>query len=344
MNMRLRQEGDELARIAVDAMGGDNAPQAIVQGCIEAVNNDPHLHIILCGPEDEMARQLGGFSQRISIVHAPDVISNHDQPTAAIRRKTESSLVKAMELVKDGGADAIVTAGSTGAALAGGIFRIGRIRGIERPALAPILPTAKGKPVMLIDCGANVDSKPGYLVDFALMGSAYMSGVIGVSKPKVALVSVGDESEKGNALTKAAFPLLEESGVNFVGNIEGRYLLSGDVDVLVCDGFSGNLILKHTEGVAQVLTDMMKEEFLSDTRSKLGALLLKPAFRRFRKRMDYTEYGGAPLLGVSGVVVKAHGSSNAKAFSMAIAQAKNIFNGSVVEKIQNDIRNREDSL
>ncbi len=332
-----------MARIAVDAMGGDNAPKAIVQGCIEAVNQDPHLHIILCGPKDEMEKHLDGFSQRISIVHAPDVISNHDQPTAAIRRKTESSLVKAMELVKSGDADAIVTAGSTGAALAGGIFRVGRIRGIERPALAPILPTAKGKPVMLIDCGANVDSKPSYLVDFALMGSAYMSGVLGVSKPKVALVSVGDESEKGNALTKAAFPLLEESGVNFVGNIEGRYLLSGDVDVLVCDGFSGNLILKHTEGVAEVLTDMMKEEFLSDIRSKLGALLLKPALRRFKKRMDYTEYGGAPLLGVSGVVVKAHGSSNAKAFSMAIVQAKRIFEGSVVEKIQSALRSREDS-
>ena len=330
-----------MAIIAVDAMGGDNAPQAIIQGCIEAIGADPALNILLCGPQDTVKECLGGFSERIAIVHAPDVISNHDQPTTAIRRMGESSLVKALMLVKNGEADAIVTAGSTGATLAGGIFRVGRIRGIDRPALAPLLPTAKGNPAMLIDCGANMDCKPSYLLDFAVMGSAYMKGVIGVENPRVALVNVGAEDEKGNALAKAVFPLLAQSGLNFVGNVEGRDLLNGDVDVIVCDGFSGNLILKNTEGVAELLTGMMKQEFLADFRSKIGALLLKPALRRFKKRMDYTEHGGAPLLGVSGVIVKAHGSSNAKAFSKAIEQARKIYEGHVVEKIRESLEARE---
>lgn len=327
-----------MIRIAVDAMGGDYAPEAAARGCMEAVAEDKNVSVLLCGPRDTLEKILGEVHERIEVVHAPDVISNHDKPTDAIRRKTQSSMVVAFGLVKEGKADAAVTAGSTGAALAGGIFRVGRIKGIERPALAPILPTAKGKPAMLIDCGANVDCKPQYLADFAVMGSAYMSGVMGIKKPKVALVNIGAEEEKGNTLVKEAYPLLAALPIDFVGNVEGRDLLSGDADVLVCDGFSGNLILKHTEGVAFMLMDMMKQEFLSDLRSKLGALLLKPALRRFKKRMDYTEYGGAPLLGVSGVMIKAHGSSNARAFSRAILQAKRTCEGDVVAKISAAIK------
>ncbi|MBQ4638442.1 MAG: phosphate acyltransferase PlsX [Clostridia bacterium] len=324
--------------IAVDAMGGDNAPQAVVAGCIEAINEYKDIKLIICGPNEKIKELLGKDYDRIEIVDAQDVITNHDQPTMAIRRKSESSLVKAMELVKSGAAQGLVCAGSTGAVLAGGIFKVGRIRGIERPALAPLLPTVQGKPVMLIDCGANVDCKPQYLTNFALMGTAYMRSVIGVKEPKVALLNIGAEDEKGNELTKAAYPLLKEmSNINFIGNMEARDVLSGDADVLVCDGFAGNVLLKNTEGLASSLMSMMKVEFTSDFRSKIGALLLKPAFKRFKKRMDYTEYGGAPLLGVNGVIIKGHGSSNARAFSRAILQARNAIESNLVGDIVSSI-------
>lgn len=308
--------------IAVDAMGGDNAPEAIVQGCLDAVELFDDIRVKLFGPAERIAQLVGEGAQRVEIIDAPDVISNHDHPTMAIRRKKESSLVRALESVKRGEADAAVSCGSTGAVLAGGIFIVGRISGIERPALAPLLPTAADKPVMLIDCGANVDSKPQYLADFALMGSIYMEKAASRPKPAVALVNIGEEAEKGNELTKAAYPLLAALPINFTGNIEGRDLLGGDADVLVCDGFTGNLVLKFAEGLTGTVMGMMKKTFLSSLRTKLGAMLLKPALRSFKHRMDYTEYGGAPLLGVNGVVIKGHGSSNAHAVERAIYQAR----------------------
>ncbi len=329
--------------IAVDAMGGDHAPQAVVDGCLSAVKTHADIRILLCGGQEQLQALLPQDAQRIEIVDAPEVITNHESPTMAIRRKTNSSLVRAMDLVKQGQAQAVLSAGSTGAILAGAIFRIGRIRGIERPALATALPTVKGTPVLLLDCGANVDCKPSYLTSFALMGSVYMQGVMGVEKPRVALINIGAEAEKGNELTKSAYPLMQQAPVSFVGNAEARDVLSGDADVLVCDGFAGNLILKHTEGLAQSMMTMMKESFMSSTRAKIGAVLLKPALRQFKKRLDYSEYGGAPLLGISAVVIKAHGSSNAKAIASAVAQARQAVAGDIVCAITRQLAAAQDA-
>lgn len=323
--------------IAVDAMGGDHAPQAVVGGCLEALRSFDDISLILCGPESAIKALLPQDISRVEVVDAPEVITNHEHPTTAIRRKTNSSLVRAMDLIKQGKAQAVLSAGSTGAVLAGSIFRIGRIRGIERPALATTLPTAKGSPVLLLDCGANVDCKPAYLANFALMGSIYMKGVMDVAQPKVGLINIGAEAEKGNDLTKASYPLLSESPVNFIGNVEARDVLCGDADVLVCDGFAGNMLIKHTEGMASSMMQMMKESFMSTTRSKIGALLLKPALKAFKKRLDYTEYGGAPLLGVNAVVIKAHGSSNAKAIASAIRQARQAVQGDIVGAIGREL-------
>jgi len=323
--------------IAVDAMGGDHAPQAVVSGCLEALKAFDDISLILCGPESEIKALLPQDASRIEVLDAPEVITNHEHPTTAIRRKTNSSLVRAMDLVKQGKAQAVLSAGSTGAVLAGSIFRIGRIRGIERPALATTLPTVKGSPVLLLDCGANVDCKPAYLANFALMGSVYMKGVMEVAQPKVGLINIGAEAEKGNDLTKSAYPLLSESPVNFIGNVEARDVLSGVADVLVCDGFAGNMLIKHTEGMASSMMQMMKESFMSTTRSKIGALLLKPALKSFKKRLDYTEYGGAPLLGVNTVVIKAHGSSNAKAIASAVRQARQAVKGDIVGAIGREL-------
>ena len=252
-----------MIRIAVDVYGGDNAPDCVLDGALEAMREMPDIHVIFCGAQEEVRKLLASRPHdeaRVRIIDAPDVITNHESPTLAIRRKLNASLVKTMDAVKAGEADAAVTAGSTGAALAGGIFRIGRIRGINRPALAPLLPTAAGKPVMLIDCGANVDCKPEYLVQFALMGQAYMRGVMGVDKPKVGLLNIGAEDEKGNDLAKSTFPLLRDHPlVDFYGNVEARDALTGCVQVIVCDGFAGNILLKSTEGAAQLILGKLKD-------------------------------------------------------------------------------------
>ena len=234
--------------------------------------------------------------------------------------------------LKEKQADGFVSAGSTGAVLAGGMFRLGRIEGVERPALAPLLPNGKGY-FLLIDCGANVDCKPEYLQQFGVMGDAYMKGVMGLEKPRVGLINIGAESEKGNALVKAVYPLMEQAGYHFIGNVEARDITGDQADVLVCDGFSGNLILKFMEGVSGTLMGMIKKELMADTRSKIGALISKPAFRRVKKAMDYTEVGGAPLLGVQGAVVKAHGSSNGHAMACAIGQCIKMIDGHVVDII-----------
>lgn len=323
-----------MIRIAVDVYGGDNAPECVIDGALEALRAMDDVSILFCGAQAEVEGLLNGReydAQRVSIVDAPDIITNHESPTLAIRRKLNSSMVRAMDLVKKGEADAVVTAGSTGAALAGGIFRMGRIRGIDRPALGPVLPTSGEHPVILIDCGANADCKPDYLVQFALMGQAYMKGVMGIANPKVGLLNVGAEDEKGNELCKAVFPLLKDHpGVNFYGNVEARDVLTGVVQVIVCDGFSGNILLKSTEGAAQLIFGKLKKGLMSSTRSKLGALMVKPALKNVKNELDYEQYGGAALLGVKGALVKAHGSSKGHAYACAIAQAHTMVKGGVV--------------
>lgn len=314
-----------MIRIIMDAFGGDNAPAAVVEGAALALGRFDDISITLCGREDAIRAELQKHSYdaaRMAVLDAQEVIDCHEAPTLAIKRKKDSSLVKALSAVANGEADCVVSAGSTGALLAGATFLVRRIKGVKRPALAPLLPTRTGGQMMLIDCGANADCKPSYLQQFAVMGSAYMKGVLGMESPRVALLSNGTEAEKGNELTKAAYPLLAAAPVNFVGNCEARDILSGGHDVLVCDGFSGNVVLKYTEGLSATILAMLKDELMADTRAKLGAALAKPAFRRMKKKMDYTEQGGAPLLGVNGGVIKAHGSSDAKAFCSAVMQAR----------------------
>lgn len=326
--------------VAVDAMGGDNAPGAVVEGSLMALREMPDLKIMLCGPTDTLKpllNEAGDLMARIEIREAPDVIGMHEAPALAIRRKTNSSMVVALMAVKNGEAQAALSAGSTGALLAGGMLRLGRIKGIDRPALAPVLPGRKN-PFLLIDAGANVDCQSEYLRQFGLMGSIYMEKVMGVQNPRVGLLNIGAESEKGSRLYKEAHQLMAGQNVyHFTGNIEARDVPSGDADVVVADGFDGNIILKYTEGLASSLVGMLKDEMMSSTRSKVGALLLKPALRAFKKRMDYEEYGGAPLLGVTGAVIKAHGSSNAAAFKNAFRQAHKMVSGDVVGQIAREM-------
>ena len=326
-------------KIFVDAMGGDLAPQAPVEGAIEALRRYPNIEVVLAGVIPEIEKYLVNCDDvraRIELLDAPEVITNEESPVMGVRRKVNSATVKGMLALRNKEADGFVSAGSTGAVLAGGMFRLGRIPGIERPALAPMLPNGKGY-VLLIDCGANVDCKPDYLVQFGMMGSAYMQGVMGMDNPRVGLVNIGAEAEKGNALVKETYPLMEKAPYNFTGNVEARDVMADVADVLVADGFSGNLILKNTEGVAMALLKIIKGEMMADTRGKIAGLIGKPAFKRVKKLMDYTEVGGAPLLGVQGAVVKAHGSSNAHAFSCAIGQLVKMVDGKVVEIIEKGV-------
>ena len=333
-------------RIYVDAMGGDNAPQAPVEGALEALGKNPELEIVLAGPEEAVRQTVEFVFQseeekkllsRVSFADCPEVITNDEAPVMAVRHKKQSAIVDGMLKLRDGEVDAFVSAGSTGAVLAGGMFRLGRLHGVERPALAPLLPNGKDF-FLLIDCGANVDCRPEYLHQFAQMGTAYMQTMRGVANPRVGLVNNGAEAEKGCALTKAAYEILSaDEKLNFIGNVEAREITHDSADVIVCDGFVGNVILKFMEGVAGTLMGMIKREMLADTRSKIGALLAKPAFRRVKKSMDYSEVGGAPLLGVSGNVVKAHGSCSAHAFACAIYQAEKMVTGDVVGKIEKQL-------
>ena len=278
-----------------------------------------------------------GNIERMKVVHAPDVIGMHDSPMLAVRKMTESSMVKAVIVVREGEADAVVSAGSSGAVLAGGMLRIGRIKGIERPALASVIPGRK-KPYMLMDCGANVDCQPKFLQQFGLMGSVYMQGVLGIQNPEVGLLNIGTEAEKGDKLTKEAFELMSgQTAYMFKGNAEARDVPNGDFDVVVADGFVGNVMLKTTEGVAKLIMGMLKDGMRSSLRAKLGALLMKPALYSLKDSMDYSSHGGAPLLGVNGAVVKAHGSSDAKAIMNAIRQARAMIERDVVRKIQDGL-------
>lgn len=326
--------------IALDAMGGDNAPDAIVGGAIQALRQFDDIRILLAGPKDRLEKLIAAAEDvrgRIEIIEADEVIGMDESPMIAVRKKVNSSMVQAMMAVRDKRAGAVVSAGSTGALLACGMLRLGRIKGIERPALAPVLPGVKGG-WLLIDSGANVDCQPKYLAQFGLMGSVYMKSVMGVEDPKVGLVNIGAEEEKGNKLTKETYQLMKnQNSYTFAGNCEAREIPTGDFDVVVADGFAGNLILKYTEGLAGAMMKLMKEDLMSSTVTKIGAALSKPGFRKFKKRLDYNEQGGAPLLGVDGAVVKAHGSSGDEAIMNAVRQARTMLEGKVVEKIRDGL-------
>lgn len=328
-------------KIYLDAMGGDHAPQAPAQGAREALEMYPELVIELAGPIETVQAAVAeafqgaeGLKERLVLTDCPEIITNNEAPVMAVRKKKQSAIVDGMLKLRDGQVDAFVSAGSTGAVLSGGMFRLGRLKGIDRPALAPLLPNGKDY-FLLIDCGANVDCRPEYLHQFAMMGSAYMQAMRGVEKPRIGLVNNGAEAEKGCALTKETYALLDaDKRLNFVGNVEARDITYDKADVIVCDGFVGNVILKFMEGVAGTLMGIIKKEIYGDTRSKLGGLLAKPAFARVKKTMDYNEVGGAPLLGVRGNVVKAHGSSKGHAVACAIRQAVQMVEGNVVGRIE----------
>ena len=322
-------------RIAVDALGGDHAPHAIVAGALDAAR-ESNFTVVLVGPKASLSPLLKseGLAGRIEIVDATEVITNDDAPSMAVRRKTNSTIVVAANLLRTGQVDAVVTAGNTGAFMAAGLFIVGRIKSIDRPALAPLIPTRQGRGVVLLDAGANMDSKPENLLQYGIMGSIYASQVLRRDNPKVALLNVGTEESKGNQVTKEAYHLLKSADIDFVGNIEARELLHGEVDVVVCDGFTGNVLLKALEGMAHTFSAMLKEHFLRDLRSKIGALLLRPSLRGFKKQFDYAEYGGAPLLGINGVLVKCHGSSQQVAIKNGVLQAARFVERGVVHNIQ----------
>ena len=336
----------EYVNVAVDAMGGDNAPAEIVKGAVEAVNADKRVKVFLVGKEPVIREELKAYTydaEQLEIVHAEEVIETAEPPVMAIRRKKDSSIVKAMYMVKNGECDAFVSAGSTGAVLVGGQVIVGRIRGVERPPLAPLIPTEKGVS-LLLDCGANVDARPSMLVQFAKMGSVYMESVMGVKNPKVGIVNIGAEEEKGNALVKETFPLLKNCPeINFIGSVEAREIPHGQADVIVTEAFSGNVILKLYEGVGAVLISKVKEGLMSTLRSKIGALLIKPALKSTLKSFDASEYGGAPLLGLNGLVVKTHGSSKSKEVSNTLIQCVTFKKQKINEKIRESIQSEQKS-
>ena len=331
---------EEIVRIAVDAMGGDNAPGAVVKGTVDAVNAEQGLKIFLVGKEDEVSSELQKYTypkEAIELINATEVIEMAEPPVTAIRKKKDSSIVVGMKLVKEGRADAFVSAGSSGAILVGGQLLVGRIRGIERPPLAPLIPTESGVS-LLIDCGANVDARPSHLVQFAEMGSIYMKYVMGIEKPRVAIVNIGAEEEKGNALVKETFPLLKEcEGIHFIGSIEAREIPHGGADVIVCEAFTGNVILKLYEGIASTLLSAVKAGLMSSLRSKIGALLIKPALKKTLKTFDASQYGGAPLLGLNGLVVKTHGSSKETEIRNTILQCRTFIRQDINGKIREQL-------
>ncbi len=317
-----------MVRVVVDAMGGDYAPGVPVRAAVKAVNENEDIKVILIGKRELIEKELAPFNytgSRIEIADANEIIETGEPPVMAIRKKKDSSIVKGLYMVKNKEAEAFISSGSSGAILVGGQVIVGRLKGVERPPLAPLIPTETGV-CCLIDCGANVDARASHMVQFAKMGSIYMEHVIGIPSPKVAIVNIGAEEEKGNMLTKEAFPLLKNCpDINFIGNIEARDIPHGKADVVVCDAFVGNVILKFYEGVGTVLLSAVKKGLLSSFRAKLGALLIKPALKSTFKKFDASEYGGAPLLGLNGLVVKAHGSAKEKEISIAIKQCA-IFN------------------
>lgn len=335
----------EYVKVALDAMGGDNAPGEIVKGAVLALEEKKELFIYVVGKEDVVNTELAKYTydkSRIEVVNATEVIETAEPPVMAIRKKKDSSIVVAMNMVKDGRCDAFVSAGSSGAILVGGQVLVGRLKGVERPPLAPVIPTKTGA-TLLIDCGANVDSRPSFLVQFAKMGSVYMENVMGISNPKVGIVNIGAEEEKGNALVKETFPLLKNCpDINFIGSVEARDIPYGVADVVVCDAFVGNAILKTYEGVGGVLLSAIKESLMSSVRTKIGALLIKPALKKTLKKFDAAEYGGAPLLGLKGLVVKTHGNSKANEIKNTLLQCITFKEQNINDKIIQIISNTDD--
>ena len=329
-----------MVNVAVDAMGGDNAPVEIVKGAIDAIQESDKVKVFLVGREEVIKNELRKYTykaEQLEIVHAPEVIKTSEPPVMAIRKKKDSSIVKAMYMVKDGVCDALVSAGSTGAVLVGGQVIVGRIKGVERPPLAPLIPTEKGVS-LLVDCGANVDARPSHLVQFAKMGSVYMESVMGIKNPRVGIINIGAEEEKGNALVKETFPLLKNCPeINFIGSVEARDIPAGVADVVVCEAFVGNVILKMYEGVGASLIKKVKEGMMTSLKSKIGAMLVKPALKKPLKSFSTDEYGGAPMLGLKGLVVKSHGSSTAIEIKNSILQCITFKEQNINEKIKEKI-------
>ena len=337
----------EYVNVAVDAMGGDNAPAEIVKGAVDAVTERNDITVCLTGQKDAIEKELSKFTykkEQIEIVVAPEVIETGEPPVNAIRKKKNSSLVVGLNLVKNGEADGFVSAGSSGAVLVGGQVIVGRIKGVERPPFGALIPTEKGVS-LLLDSGANVDARPSHLLQFARMGSIYMEHVVGIPHPRVGIVNVGVEEEKGNVLVKETFPLLKEcSDINFTGSIEAREIPHGGADVIVCEAFTGNVILKLYEGTASTLMHIVKKGMMSSLRSKIGALLVKPALKETLKSFDATQYGGAPLLGLKGLVVKTHGSAKAVEVSNSIIQCVTFKEQKINEKIQESLKTEKQDL
>lgn len=330
----------EFVRVALDAMGGDHAPAEMIKGAVDAVNENKKVKVYLVGKENEISPVLSSYSynkEQIELVDAQEIIETAEPPVMAIRKKKDSSIVKGLNLVKEGICDGFVSAGSTGAVLVGGQVVIGRMKGVERPPLAPLIPTETGVS-LLVDCGANVDARPSHLVQFAKIGSVYMEHVVGIANPKVAIVNIGAEEEKGNALVKETFPLLRNCpDINFIGSIEARDIPAGVADVIVCEAFVGNVILKLYEGVGKTLISKIKKGMMSSLRSKIGALLVKPALKETLKDFDLEQYGGAPLLGLNGLVVKTHGSSKSVEIKNSILQCAVFKEQGISEKIKTKI-------
>ncbi|KGP73956.1 phosphate acyltransferase PlsX [Pontibacillus yanchengensis] len=325
-------------RIAIDAMGGDHAPNEIVLGAVEAVKHISNLEVTLIGDQEQISPLLSDDQKNIEIIHTTEVISSEDEPVRAVRRKKNASMVLMAQEVKEGRADACISAGNTGALMSAGLFIVGRIEGIERPALSPTLPTVDGQGFLLLDVGANVDAKPHHLAQYALMGSIYTEHVRGVKKPRVGLLNVGTEEGKGNELTKKAYTEMQELPIHFVGNVESRDLLNGVADVVVADGFTGNIALKTIEGTAMSMFSMIKETLSSSWKSKLAAGMVKNELRGLKDQLDYSEYGGAALFGLASPVIKAHGSSNRRAIYNAINQTCYMINHNVNFTIEETIQ------
>ena len=326
-------------RIILDGMGGDNAPGAIVEGAVLASKEIDH-EIVIIGKEEIINQELKKYkynNDKITVADAREVISNDEAPVRAVRSKKDSSIVKGINMVKNGDGDIFISAGSTGALLSGGLFILGRIQGIDRPALASIYPILGGEPSLLVDAGANAECKPNNLLEFGIMGNIYMEKVIGRPSPRVGLVNIGTEAAKGSTLTKAAYELLEQSNMNFVGNVEAREVPKSACDVIVCDGFTGNVVLKLTEGLAWNILQVIKKKFTDGVKAKLGAALLIDKLGELKKEFDYSEYGGAPILGVKGPIVKMHGSSSANAVKNTILKGIPFVEENVVETIQNSV-------
>lgn len=327
-------------KLALDGMGGDNAPKSVVEGALLALEQIPNLEIQLYGQQEKLEPFLK-IHDRLTVIHCEEVVEGTDDPARAVRRKKDSSMAKIMDAVETGKADACLSAGNTGALMAGGLFKVGRIEGIARPALATTLPTLDGKGFLMLDLGANADARPEHLLQYAIMGDIYAKKVRGLQKPRIGLLNIGTEDKKGNELTKAAFELLKEADLNFIGNVEARDLLEGVADVVVTDGFTGNMVLKSIEGTAGALFSMLKEAFMSSTKTKISAVLMKNNLRDLKNKMDYTEYGGAALFGLQAPVIKAHGSSNAKAIYSAIRQASTMVEHTVISTITETVRHLE---